>query len=134
MNKVFIIGNLTRDPDSRTTQSGKQVCTFTVAVNRRQTAQAGQQDTDYFRVNAWGELANNCAKYLVKGKKVSVTGRISVSTYTTQNGETRASMDVYAEEVEFLTPKEYAPQNAPETAKNEKQSGFVQVEEEDTPF
>lgn len=134
MNKVFIIGNLTRDPDSRTTQSGKQVCTFTVAVNRRQTAQAGQQDTDYFRVNVWGELANNCAKYLVKGKKVSVTGRISVSTYTTQNGETRASMDVYAEEVEFLTPKEYAPQNAPETAKNEKQSGFVQVEEEDTPF
>lgn len=134
MNKVFIIGNLVRDPDSRTTQSGKQVCTFSVAVNRRQTAQAGQQETDYFRVNAWGELGANCAKYLVKGKKVSVVGRISTSTYTTQSGETRASMDVYAEEVEFLTPKENAPQNAQETPKTDKQTGFVKVDEEALPF
>ncbi|MBQ1779098.1 MAG: single-stranded DNA-binding protein, partial [Acidaminococcaceae bacterium] len=83
MNQLNIIGGLTRDPESRTTQSGKQVCTFTVGVNRRND----REKSDFFRVNAWGELGNNCARYLSKGKKVCVVGSVSVSTYTTQNGE-----------------------------------------------
>lgn len=130
---MFIIGNLTRDPESRTTQNGKQVCSFTVAVNRPRHAE-GQPDVDFFRINAWGALADNCARYLVKGKKVCVIGPVSVSTYTTQNGETRASMDVKADEVEFLTPADKAQQNAPQTAKKDAQTGYAQVDAEPLPF
>ena len=129
MNKAFIIGNLVRDPDSRTTQSGKQVCSFTVAVNRQRPAE-GQPDTDFFRVTAWNAMADNCARYLFKGKKVAVTGPVSVSTYKTQNGDMKAQMEVYAQEVEFLTPADKAPQNAPQTQKTDRQSGFLQVDEQ----
>ena len=130
MNQLTIIGNLTRDPESRSTQSGKQVCTFSVAVTRRND----REKSDFFRVNAWGELGNNCAKYLTKGKKVCVIGQVSVSTYTTQNGETRANMDVFAEKVEFLSPAGNSQQNAPQAPKTDAQSGFIQVEEETLPF
>lgn len=130
MNQLTIIGGLTRDPESRTTQSGKQVCTFTVGVNRRND----REKSDFFRVNAWGELGNNCAKYLAKGKKVCVVGSVSVSTYTTQNGETRANMDVFAEKVEFLSPASQGQQSAPQAPKTDAQSGFVQVDEETLPF
>lgn len=130
MNQLTIIGNLTRDPESRSTQSGKQVCTFSVAVTRRND----REKSDFFRVSAWGELGNNCAKYLSKGKKVCVIGQVSVSTYTTQNGETRANMDVFAEKVEFLSPSGNAQQNAPQAAKTDAQSGFVQVDDEEIPF
>ena len=130
MNQLNIIGGLTRDPESRTTQSGKQVCTFTVGVNRRNE----RDKSDFFRVSAWGELGNNCAKYLAKGKKVCVIGQVSVSTYQTQNGETRANMDVFAESVEFLSPAEKTAEKAPETPKTDAQSGFVQVDDEKLPF
>lgn len=130
MNQLTIIGNLTRDPESRTTQSGKQVCTFSVAITRRND----REKSDFFRVNAWGELGNNCAKYLAKGKKVCVVGSVSVSTYTTQNGETRANMEVFAEKVEFLSPASQGQQNAPQAPKTDAQSGFVQVDDFDVPF
>ena len=130
MNQLNIIGGLTRDPESRTTQSGKQVCTFTVGVNRRND----REKSDFFRVSAWGELGNNCAKYLAKGKKVCVIGQVSVSTYTAQNGETRANMDVFAEHVEFLSPASQGQQNAPQAPKTDAQSGFVQVDDEKLPF
>jgi len=130
MNQITIIGNLTRDPESRSTQNGKQVCTFSVAVTRRND----REKSDFFRVSAWGELGNNCAKYLSKGKKVCVIGQVSVSTYTTQNGETRANMDVFAEKVEFLSPAGNAQQNAPQAPKTDAQSGFVQVENDELPF
>lgn len=138
MNLLTIIGNLTADPQSRTTQTGKQVCSFTVAVNRPQTANAGQQEADFFRVSAWGKLGENCAKWLIKGKKVAVTGRVSVSTYTTQKGDTRAQMDVMADSVEFLSPANTAehPQvhNTPTTPNVDRKRGFVQVGEDDLPF
>ena len=130
MNQLTIIGNLTRDPESRTTQTGKQVCTFTVAVTRRRD----RETSDFFRVSAWGELGNNCARYLAKGKRVCVIGQVSVSTYTTQNGETRANMDVFAEHVEFLSPASQGQQSAPQAPKTDAQSGFVQVDEETLPF
>ena len=130
MNQITIIGNLTRDPESRSTQSGKQVCTFSVAVTRRND----REKSDFFRVSAWGELGNNCARYLSKGKKVCVIGQVSVSTYQTQNGETRANMDVFAEKVEFLSPAGNSQQNAPQAPKTDAQSGFVQVDEETLPF
>lgn len=126
MNHLIIIGNVTKDPETRTTANGKQVCSFTVAVNRPND----KDNTDFFRISAWGALADSCGRYLTKGKKVCVTGRVSVSTYQTQSGETRANMDVFAQSVEFLSPAEKTQQNAPQTARNDKQSGFVQVDEE----
>lgn len=146
MNKIFLIGNLTRDPELRTTQSGVAVCTFTIAVNRRKTAQAGQPEADFFRVNAWDELGANCKKWLIKGRKVCVTGRVSVSTYQTQSGETRANMDVLASTVEFLSPANQAPQDAPQPATAQDfrgqqynipqppGGGFTQVDDLELPF
>ena len=107
MNKVYIIGNLTRDPEMRSTRDGIPVCSFTVAVNRRnRSAQAGQPEADYFRVTAWRGLAEICSRYLAKGKKAAVTGTVSVSTYTTNAGEHRAQMEITADDVEFLTPRD----------------------------
>lgn len=125
MNKLMIIGNLTNDPETRTTKDGVCVCSFTVAVNRR------KEGVDYFRVTAWRQLAEICGKFLTKGRKAAVTGSVSVSTYTTKEGQTRASLDVTADEVEFLTPRDETPVKAPE--KTDRQTGFVQVSE-DLPF
>lgn len=145
MNKIFIVGNLTRDPEMRSTRDGTPVCTFTVAVNRRkQNAQAGQPNADFFRVTAWRGLGENCARYLAKGKKVSVVGEVSVSTYTGNDGSTRASMEVNADDVEFLTPRdagldteEMKYQSMERQAIQQEsaaQPQFVQVEDDELPF
>ena len=105
MNKLTIIGNLTRDPELRVTSQGISVCSFTVAVNRR-NAKEGQPEADFFRVTAWRQLGENCGKFLAKGRKVAVVGMVSVSTYQANDGSTRAQMEVTADDVEFLSPKD----------------------------
>lgn len=128
MNQLTIIGNLTRDPELRTTQSGVDVCGFTVAVNRR----GKESDTaDYFRVTAWRELAQNCHKYLLKGRKVAVTGPVSVSTCQAADGSTRANMEVQAHSVEFLTPKGESAQASIPKAQPQ---GYEEVTDDDLPF
>lgn len=102
MNKLTIIGNLTKDPELRTTPSGVSVCDFTVAVNRR-NKRDDQPEADFFHVTAWRQLGENCGKFLTKGRKVCCVGPVSVRTYQTQSGETRASLEVTAEDVEFLS-------------------------------
>lgn len=136
MNKLIITGNLTRDPELRTTQNGKNVCTFTVAVNLRKG-----DETDYFRVTAWDQLGDNCQRYLAKGRKVAVVGSVSVNSYTTQNGEHRASLEVSASEVEFLSSKnegqqngEYAPQTVHKEAPANVPVGYEEVTDDDLPF
>ena len=104
MNNLTIIGNLVRNPELRTTPQGKKVCSLDVAVNRRKKVE-GQPEADYFRVNAWNALAENCARYLSKGKKVAVTGSVSLSKRE-HEGKFYASIEVFAEDVEFLSPKE----------------------------
>ena len=104
MNKLTIIGNLTKDPEKRTTSTGVNVTSFTVAVNRK-NKQEGQPEADFFRVTAWRGLADICAKYLAKGRKVAVIGSVSLHTYTTSKGEAGASLEVNADDVEFLSPK-----------------------------
>ena len=127
MNKLTIIGNLTRDPETRTTQMGKNVCTFTVAVNKRNRDQV----PDYFRVSAWGKLGESCQNYLAKGRKVCVVGQVSVNAYTANNGENRASLEVFAEDVEFLSAKgESAPNDHPAANNN----GYEDVTDDDFPF
>lgn len=142
MNKILLIGNLTRDPELRSTQSGVAVCTFTVAVNRRRAsgAEAGQQEADFFRVTTWRQQAENCNRFLAKGRKVGVTGTLTMESYTDKNGVQRNSLEVMADEVEFLTPRSeqgasaaptggYTPQQTADA-----QAGFIQVEDDDLPF
>lgn len=104
MNKLTIIGNLTHDPELRATQNGISVCSFTVAVNRPRKDANGNSVADFFRVSAWRQTGENCGKYLAKGRKVCVIGSVSVRTYQDSKGETRAQMEVTADEVEFLSP------------------------------
>lgn len=139
MNKIFLIGNLTRDPEMRTTGSGVSVCTFTVAVNRRRSgnAEAGQPEADFFRVSAWRQLGENCNRFLAKGRKVGVTGSLSLQTYTGNDGQQRASLEVTADEVEFLTPRSEqtdAQPMQPSAPQQQSNNGFVQVDEDDLPF
>lgn len=155
MNKLTIIGNLTRDPELRSVNGrdgAVSVCDFTVAVNRRQSAQqrqnGQQQEADFFRVTAWRGLGENASKYLAKGRKVAVIGSVSVSTYTGNDGVTRASLEVNAEDIEFLTPRNdgnsnsggygtpaaAVPAPAPAPAPAPHQMGFTEVETDELPF
>ena len=139
MNRLTIIGNLTRDPELRTTSAGINVCSFTVAVNRRRSGNNNQPEADFFRVSAWRQLGENCQRYLAKGRKVAVVGAVSVQTYTGNDGTTRASLEVNAEDVEFLSSRNedagYAPaapsQPAPAAPA---MNGFEEVDDEDLPF
>lgn len=124
MNHVLIIGNLTKDPETRTSQAGKAYTSFTVAVDRR-----GIEGTDYFRTMAWGPLGESCSRYLSKGKKVAVTGSVSLSQYTAKDGSARASMDVIAQNVEFLSPREIAPETPQKPTNKAVSKGFVEVDE-----
>ena len=142
MNRLTIIGNLTHDPELRTTPSGDSVCSFSVAVNRRsrRDAQGNQpEQTDFFRVSAWRQLGENCAKYLAKGRKVAVVGSVSIHTYQANDGTTRASMEVNATDVEFLSSRNdgetgaySAPAAAP--AAEPQAAGFTAVETDELPF
>ena len=130
MNKLVIIGNLTKDPEMRSTQDGTPVCGFTVAVNRPKTKNNQEPGADFFNVNAWRGLGENCAKYLQKGRKVCVIGRVSIRTWE-KDGKHGASLEVLAEDVEFLSSREAeaatpAPKAAPE--------GFTPVETDELPF
>lgn len=131
MQRIFIIGNLTRDPETRTTPSGVSVCSFSVAVSRRFPVN-GEKVTDFFNVNAWRQLGETCQKFLTKGKKVAVVGELQARTYTAKDGTTRVSLDVSADEVEFLSPKSDAgnPASTP-TAGLE---GFANISNEELPF
>lgn len=105
MQQLTIIGNLTKEPELRTTNTGKEVCSFTVAVNRRKTPNNQEPGADYFRVSAWEERGRTCNKYLHKGSKVCVVGTVSVRPYTNNQGEPAANLEVKADDVEFLSPK-----------------------------
>lgn len=135
MNKLIIVGNLTRDPEFRGVGADDvSCCTFQVAVNRYVKG-SDHPHADYFRVTAWRNLAENCAAYLAKGRKVLVEGRVRASTYVDTHGEARASLEVNAENVLFLSPKGAASveMNADGTAEPES-NGFVDVNAEDAPF
>lgn len=101
MNNVSFIGNLTKDVDLRQTTSGKDVCVFSIAVNR-----PFSEETDFFPVVVWGKSAENCAKYLKKGSKVGVVGYMQNRSYETSDGAKKTVAEVIANTVEFLTPKQ----------------------------
>lgn len=103
MNKVIEIGNLTRDPEYSTTSSGTPVCKMSIAVNRNFTNANGERETDYFNIVAWRGLADNCAKYLSKGKKIAVVGQFQNRSYE-KDGEKKYVTEIMADEIEFLSP------------------------------
>ena len=102
MNKVILIGNLTRDPELTTTTSGVSICRFSLAVQRRFTNSEGERETDFINVVVWRNLADNCHKFLRKGSKAAVVGNIQTRSYDAQDGSKRYVTEVVAEEVEFV--------------------------------
>ncbi len=104
MNRAVVIGNLTNEPELRSTLSGISVCTFTIAVNRRVSRDAqGQKEADFIPIVTWRGLADNCFKYLHKGSKAAVTGSIQTRSYDVQDGTRRYVTEILADEVEFLS-------------------------------
>ncbi|MEA5049747.1 MAG: single-stranded DNA-binding protein [Eubacteriales bacterium] len=135
MNKITLIGNLTHDPEIRSTQSGVTVCAFTIAVSRRFAGADGERPTDYFRVNAWRQLGESCGRYLAKGRKVAVFGELQARLYEAKDGSTRMSLDVQADEVEFLSPRQQddgKPSGKDDAGAD--MAGFTDVSADDIPF
>ena len=112
MNKVILIGRLTRDPELRHTPQGTAVCQITVAVNRR-GAQPGQQDADFINVSVWGVQAENVARYMAKGRQVAVEGRIQTRNYDDKDGKKVYVTEIVAEECYFADSKKENNSNAP---------------------
>ena len=102
MNKVFLIGNLTRDPELTETSGGIKICRFAIAVNRRN---AGGEATDFYNCTAWRGLGETVARYSRKGNKVAVSGNIELRSYEDREGIKRTGINIIAQDVEFLTPK-----------------------------
>jgi len=102
MNKVILIGNLTRDPELSTIPNGTSVCKFGIAVNRRFANAEGNRDVDFFNIVAWRALGENCGKFLKKGSKVGVVGQIQIRNYEDKDGNKRNVTEIVADEVEFL--------------------------------
>ena len=105
MNKVILVGNLTRDPELTETPNGVPVCRFSIAVSRDYASASGNRETDFFNITVWRGRAENCGKYLKKGNKVAVVGSLQNRSYEDKDGIKRNVTDVIANEVEFLTPK-----------------------------
>ena len=104
MNKIILIGNLGRDPEMRYTPSGQSVTSFSIATSRRFTVDGEQrEETDWFRVNAWGRLSELCNQYLTKGQQVYIEGRLHLGSYEGRDGQTRWSNEIYLTDVQFLS-------------------------------
>ena len=129
MNKIILVGNLTKDPETRTTPIGKSVCSFDIAVNDR------QGNPTYFRISAWEKQGENCQRYLSKGKKVLVIGPVSARAYTDRNGNVNASIEVTANDIEFLSPRDnYEHQERQAIQQENLPAGAIAVETDEIPF
>ena len=111
LNKMLLIGNLGGDPEMRYTSNGNPVTSFNVATNRRYTTSGGEQreETEWFRVVTWNQLAEQCNQYLTKGRRVYVEGRLKSDTWTGQDGQTRFTNEINANQVVFLDSGPMAP-------------------------
>ena len=129
MNKVILIGNICKDPEISETNSGVAVCRFSIAVNRRRASEDAEQQTDFFNVTAWRGLADTISRFCKKGNKIAVTGQIQIRTYEDREGAKRTSVDIIAEEVEFLSPKS---NDEATTAEEPKKKPALQAFEDDS--
>lgn len=115
LNRVILIGNLTRDPELRYTPNGSPVANFGIAVNRTYTNKQGEKvdDVDYFNVVAWAKLAELCAEYIRKGSPVAVEGRLQSRSWESNEGQKRTTVEVIAENVQFLGRPRSAQEESP---------------------
>lgn len=146
MNKVILIGNLTRDPELVTTSNGISLCKFGLAVQRRFSSSDGERDVDFFNIVVWRGPAENCYKYLKKGSKVGILGSIQTRSYETNDGTKRFAFDIIAEEVEFLSSKSSSSDSQPSYSEPSQSSGskssgksdvintFTPIDDNDLPF
>ena len=129
MNSVNLIGRLTKDPELRYTQNQMAVTSFTLAVDR---VGAKEKTADFIRIIAFGKQAENCEKYLKKGRKCGIQGRIQTGSYKNKDGATVYTTDIAADRVEFLEWGDRA-ENAPVDPGDEPPAGFDEIED-DIPF
>ncbi len=146
MNKVVLIGNLTRDPELQTTNSGVSVCRFSLAVTRRFANADGEREADFINIVVWRNQAENCHKYLKKGSKCAVIGRIQTSSYDAPDGSKRYTTDIVADEVEFINNNRNGGDgdgatynNAPEASskpntKAKQSAELEEIDDESLPF
>lgn len=134
MNKVYLIGNLTRDVELAQTPSGVAVARFSIAVSRQYQDSNGERQTDFFNCTAWRGLAETIAKYCKKGSKVAVFGSIQLRNYEDNQGIKRQAVDIIVQDCEFLTPKqEELTENRKTSTKSKPTLTPVEVDE-DIPF
>jgi single-strand DNA-binding protein len=130
MNRATLIGNLSKDPELRiTASSGVSVCTFTIAVNR---GFGDKKEVDFIPIVTWRGLADNCAKFLTKGSKVGVSGRIQTRSYDANDGSKRYVTEIVADDVEFLSPKEQS--KSPDQQNFNEPDDFEPLDDEQMPF
>jgi len=121
MNKVFLIGRLTRDPELRYTGNNTAVASFAIAVNRNFTNQSGEREADFINIVVWRKQAENVKNYLTQGSQVAIDGRIQVRNYETEDGQKRYITEVVADNVEFLGSKNSGNSGSSNTANQSNQ-------------
>ncbi|PKR86118.1 single-stranded DNA-binding protein [Heyndrickxia camelliae] len=138
MNRVVLVGRLTKDPDLRYTPSGVAVATFTLAVNRTFTNQQGEREADFINVVVWRKAAENAANYLKKGSLAGVDGRLQTRNYEGQDGKRVWVTEVVAESVQFLEPKQSSNQSNNQSSRQNEdpfQSGQpIDINDDELPF
>lgn len=144
MNRVVLVGNLTKDPELVTTNNGVSLCRFTLAVQRRFTSGDGEREADFINIVVWRGPAENCYKYLKKGNKAGVVGSLQIRSYDGSDGTRRTAAEVVADEVEFLTNRGTAlgdEVSAPaeqggskSTGKNDVVTNFEPIDDDNLPF
>ena len=141
MNKVILVGNLTKDPELTTTNNGISLCRFTLAVQRRFTSGDGEREADFINIVVWRGQADNCYKYLKKGSKAGVVGTLQTRAYDGNDGTRKYATEVVAEEVEFLASKgatnseeTEAPAGSKSTGKSDVVNKFEPIDDDNLPF
>jgi len=136
MNKVILVGNLTRDPELTETPSGVAVCRFAIAVSRDYANADGTRETDFFNITVWRGRAENCGRYLKKGNKVAIVGSLQNRSYEDKDGIKRNVTDVVANEVEFLTPRSAAGEDgdAPVVSARRERPQLEAIDDNQLPF
>lgn len=134
MNKVFLIGNLTRDPELTETPNGTAVCRFSIAVSRDYAGADGNRETDFFNITVWRGRAENCGKYLKKGNKVAVVGSLQTRSYEDKDGIKRNVTDIVASDVEFLTPKSAQVEDDEVSTVSTKRPQLEAIDDNQLPF
>lgn len=135
MVKVFVVGRLTHDPELRTAANNATVCNFSVAVDTNLKDEAGEKIPNFYRATVWRGMADNCAKYLHKGDRVAVSGRLALRTYIGKDNVTRSQLEIDADDVEFLSNRGENAQPAAQTPAQPKAAAAPSpTTDDDIPF